>query len=868
MFYDKFGNAVHVSLENDVKSINNLKKLRSFSVKKTPIPKTIYAKKFLIRNLAVNKKRSRCISILGHLHHGKSTFINVLSSSVHLVNQKSLFKDFSDFFFLEKQRALSLHSSITTLLLCNRKGKSFIITLIDCPGHPEFFDQSLIGIKISDGSLIIIDISEGFLMGTELALRNCIIEGSSIVIIFNAIDRLILEYGYSPKMIQKMIIKILDEINSILEECVFKNNFSFNQKLKFFNPIDNNVCFASFLQGWSFTLEQYAEIYISSQPSICLSSRNLCLKFWNNFYYETNENSYQFLEICKKKSMFVHFVLEPLYKLIFLTLSEPILHIHRFLEVELGIYGIKNNELTVNSENLIISCFTFFFGGCRQTKLTPNHCGLISSVIKNIPCFIKTEKYKKNFFKKFKFLSCLGYIYKLCPIQNENVFFGLTRIMNGIIKRKAKVFIITEGHHYYSKEYIRMICEIEEIFLPIGRYNINISTAYNGSIVFIKGVDDIVRKSAIFFRKKIELKNLEKFYFSILKKISEHGLYNSLSISVEPLYLDQLKKLYKSLRKCSKIYSLLSCEVNQSGSLIIHGPGELYLDCVLHDSRFVFENIDLKISNPFSTKKETIRCPVGFSETFFDDKLRISLEKNYNSYDEINSDHKNKIFPTLKKNFSSNYWKKVKQSINAGFIVKNIGEIYQINKSKVNSFWFLGPESISTPSCCLVADLINKKIPISFKRKMNQGFKLAVEKGPFMFEHLHQIKFEINIKKKNLYLKSQKKHFLGDIRRIFHTICLKNEPIFYEPLYLSEISFHSKFFSAIVKIIQSRKGVILSSNFFAKDKIFIIRFNISSSYSIGLDSEFNLLSNRNINCRFFFENWKKSSQKIYSKYSK
>jgi 116 kDa U5 small nuclear ribonucleoprotein component len=852
MYYDKLGNTISLNLKNNLKNLDYSKSLSYFSIKKKYIPKTIYSKRFLIKNLAINRKRSKCISVLGHLHHGKSTFINTLSSSVHLVNQKSLFKEFSDFFFLEKQRALSLHSSVTTLLVCNKKGKSFIITLIDSPGHPEFFDQSLTAIKISDGSLVIIDISEGVLMGTELALRNCIIEGLSIVIILNAIDRLILEYGYSSKIIQKIIQKILDEINSILEECLLKSKFDSNRDLKFFNPIDNNVCFASFLQGWSFTLEQYADIYISCQPSICLSSRNLCIMLWNNFCYNISK-------YCNKKSMFADFIIEPLYKLIFLALSEPILQIQRFLEVELGIYGIKNNEITVNNWKVIMSCFTFFFGGCRESKLIPNHSGLISSVIKNIPCYIQTNKYKRSFLKKIKSLSCLSYIYKLCPIQHENDFFGLTRIIKGSVECKKKFSIITEGHRYYSKEYVRLNCEIENIFVPIGQYNINISSAQYGSIVFLKGIDKIVRKSAILFRDVCKVQNLEGFYFSILKIISENGSYNCLSICIETVYLYQLKKLYNSLRKCNKVYSSLSCEVDQSGRLTINGPGELYLDCVLHDSRFVFENIDIKVSNPFSAKKETIDFSEYLSDTYFDNKMRISLSKNYNSYDEVNSFYKNEVFPNLKQNFSSNYWKKLKKTINAGFIIKNIEEKYQINKSKINSFWFLGPENISAPSCCLIGNPNIKKIPILFMKKLIRGFNLAIEKGPSIFEHLHEIKYEINCRKKSLSLDYQTKCFPGDLRRIFLNIFLKNSPIIYEPFYLSEVLFQSKFFSVIIKIIQSRRGIVLSSNFFTKSKIFIIRFNIPSIYSIGLDLEFTFLTNKNTLCLFFFENWKKKN---------
>nr|UXY88077.1 U5 small nuclear ribonucleoprotein 116 kDa subunit [Cryptomonas curvata] len=854
MYYDQFGNSIFLNLS---KNYNYSRKLTSFSKKKKWIPKTIYAKKFLIRNLNRGNKYSRYISVIGHLHHGKSTFINALSASVHLINQKSLFKDFSDFFFLEKQRSLSLQSSVTTLLICNKRGKSCLLTLIDCPGHPEFFDQTLTGMKISDGSLIVIDVSEGVLLGTELSLRNSIIEGLPIVIILNAIDRLILEYGYSPKIIQKIIIKILDELNSILEECILKNNLISSRTLKFFNPIDNNVCFASFLQGWSFTLEQYAEIYISSQPSICLSIKDLSLKFWNHFYYEIRNKSIPINNIWNKRTMFADFILEPLYKLNFLIIGEPILHVQKFLEVELGFFGIKDHELTLNCQKLTLSCFVFFFGGCRQSKLIANHTGLVSSLIENIPYFQKSVNYKKNSFKEFNFLSCLGYIYKLCPIRNENQFLGLTRILKGLIEHKTNVSIVTEGHIYYSKESVRLTCEIEEIYLPIGRYNINISRASSGSIVFIKGIDHIVKKSAILFRSESRIKNVENFYFSFLKKLLENGLYSSLCISIEPIYSNQLKKLYISLRKSNKIYPTLSCEVNQSGKLTIIGTGELYLDCVIHDTRFVFENIDVKISNPFSIKKEAIDSDVMISETIFIKKMKIRLNKDYNLYNQINCYNTNEFFPNLKKNCSIHYWKKFKNALNSGFIVKHMEDRCQKNKSKANSIWSLGPDSISVPSCSLVGESNIKKIPNSFKKKINQGFKLAVEKGPVVFEPLHQITFQIEEEEKDYFFKNKKKYFPGDIRRSFHKIFLENKPVIYEPYYIFEVLFQSKFYLIITKSIQSRKGYILSSEFVFEKKIFIIRFNIPVIYSIGLEFEFNLLTNKNTICYLFFDNWKK-----------
>jgi U5 small nuclear ribonucleoprotein component len=60
------------------------------------------------------------------------------------------------------------------------------------------------------------------------------------------------------------------------------------------------------------------------------------------------------------------------------------------------------------------------------------------------------------------------------------------------------------------------------------------------------------------------------------------------------------------LRKVNKSYPLLVTKVEESGEHIILGAGELYLDCVLHDLRKVFSEIEIKVSDPVTKFCETV----------------------------------------------------------------------------------------------------------------------------------------------------------------------------------------------------------------------------------------------------------------------
>ena len=57
----------------------------------------------------------------------------------------------------------------------------------------------------------------------------------------------------------------------------------------------------------------------------------------------------------------------------------------------------------------------------------------------------------------------------------------------------------------------------------------------------------------------------------------------------------ELPKMLDGLRKVNKSYPLVNTKVEESGEHIILGTGELYLDCVMHDLRKMYSEIDIKV---------------------------------------------------------------------------------------------------------------------------------------------------------------------------------------------------------------------------------------------------------------------------------
>ena len=64
--------------------------------------------------------------------------------------------------------------------------------------------------------------------------------------------------------------------------------------------------------------------------------------------------------------------------------------------------------------------------------------------------------------------------------------------------------------------------------------------------------------------------------------------------------------MLEGIRSCLKSYPMLSTKVEESGEHILVAPGELYMDCVMHDLRRLYAEIEIKVSDPFVKFCETV----------------------------------------------------------------------------------------------------------------------------------------------------------------------------------------------------------------------------------------------------------------------
>ncbi|EAT82293.2 hypothetical protein SNOG_09958 [Parastagonospora nodorum SN15] len=311
----------------------------------------------------------RNICIMAHVDHGKTSLTDALIATNGIISPKLAGKiRYLDSRPDEQLRGITMESSAISLFfsLLRRSApdaqpeqKEFLINVIDSPGHIDFSYEVSTASRLCDGAIVLVDAVEGVCSQTVTVLRQTWIEKLKPLLVINKMDRLITELKMSPGEAHTHLNKLVEQVNAVMGSFYqgerMEDDLRWREKMEerlnavatektdtrsssilengdgidttntpaeyeekddediYFAPEKNNVIFGSAIDGWAFTVRQFASLY---ERKLGIKRSVLEKVLWGDYYLDPKTKRVlgsKHLKGRHLKPMFVQLVLENIW---------------------------------------------------------------------------------------------------------------------------------------------------------------------------------------------------------------------------------------------------------------------------------------------------------------------------------------------------------------------------------------------------------------------------------------------------------------------------------------------------------------------------------------------------------------------------